>query len=249
MPISTCTDCGGQHYWRWEEAFDKFGFGDGDGQVMTHVVADVLRAGGYVVTAEPWGLHNITICSIKRDGTELIPFETITYGYDNPRKYLPKEVTPARQRAADRRESRVMSSARKYLTVSADVHRALGKLALGGLDDRQTVYNADGSVSFSGHGRGPCRLGTYRRRPGGRTENNPAPESRLMKRRASFRTFQVRFRVTDVYSVTVKAADTREAVGKAKDLYRRYGEDADHGIHMDPFEGGVHGWHAQEVTQ
>ena len=93
MPKSTCDRCGGVNlYWRWEEAFDKFGFSDGDGQVMTHVVVDVLRAAGYVVSSEPWGLHNTTICSIKRDGTELIPFDNATYGYDDPRKYLPTHI-------------------------------------------------------------------------------------------------------------------------------------------------------------
>ena len=94
MPKSTCDRCGGVNlYWRWEEAFDKFGFGDGDGdgQVMTHVVADVLRTADYVVSSEPWGLHNITICSIKRDGVELIPEHT-NVGYGDPRKYLPKHI-------------------------------------------------------------------------------------------------------------------------------------------------------------
>ena len=38
--------------WSWEEAFDKFGFEDGDGLVMTDVVAAVLQDAGYSVTAE-----------------------------------------------------------------------------------------------------------------------------------------------------------------------------------------------------
>jgi hypothetical protein len=62
-PISPCSRCGGKLRWRWEEAFDKFGFGDGDGQVMTSDVAHVLRAAGYVVASAPWGLHNTTIYS------------------------------------------------------------------------------------------------------------------------------------------------------------------------------------------
>ena len=90
-PISPCDGCGGKLHWRWEEAFDKFGFGDGDGQVMTHVVEDVLRAAGYHVTSRPWGLHNITICSIKRNGVELLP-EHINVGYGDPRKYLPRKI-------------------------------------------------------------------------------------------------------------------------------------------------------------
>lgn len=93
MPRSTCDRCGGKKslHWQWEEAFDKFGFGDGDGQVMTDDVAQVLRAAGYAVAVAPWGLHNTTIYSIKRDGVELIP-NTANVGYDDPRKYLPKHI-------------------------------------------------------------------------------------------------------------------------------------------------------------
>ena len=29
-------------YWEWEDAFDKFGFEDGDGLVMTHKVAEFI---------------------------------------------------------------------------------------------------------------------------------------------------------------------------------------------------------------
>lgn len=77
--------------WQWEEAFDKFGFNDGDGVVMTEVVADALRKAGLAVTTSAWGWHNIVIDSIKRDGTPLFP-DTVTLGYDNPRDYLPEDV-------------------------------------------------------------------------------------------------------------------------------------------------------------
>lgn len=93
MSTSTCPTCGNDVYWTWEEAFDKFGFGDGDGMVMTDHVADALRQAGYTVSVAPWGIHNVTIASIKtEDGAELIPFETIDYGYDEPRDYLPKRL-------------------------------------------------------------------------------------------------------------------------------------------------------------
>lgn len=91
MPSTECHACLGFYWWRWEEAFDKFGFGDGDGQVMTEAVADTLRAAGYVVETERWGLHNIVIVSIERDGVEQIPDAAIT-GYDNPRDYLPPAI-------------------------------------------------------------------------------------------------------------------------------------------------------------
>jgi hypothetical protein len=82
MPIKSIS-------WSWEEAFDKFGFEDGDGPVMTDVVERVLTDAGYSVTAEPWGLHNVVIQSIKdAAGTDLIPAD-INLGYDDPRDYLP----------------------------------------------------------------------------------------------------------------------------------------------------------------
>ena len=90
MPNSTCKNCGGEFLWRWEEAFDKFGFGDGDGQVMTASVVSVLEAAGYSI--EYVGtLHNTYIVSIKRDGVELFP-PTTTAGYDDPRDYLPRKI-------------------------------------------------------------------------------------------------------------------------------------------------------------
>lgn len=92
MPKTTCKTCSNDYHWAWEEAFDKFGFGDGDGQIMTDTVADVLSAHGYVAVVEPWGFHNITITSIRKDGIEQIPFGRITYGYDDPRDYLPDDI-------------------------------------------------------------------------------------------------------------------------------------------------------------
>ena len=78
--------------WSWEEAFDKFGFEDGDGAVMTDVVEAVLRDAGYSVTGEPWGSHNVVIFSIKdANGNEIIP-STVKIGYDDPRSYLPKAI-------------------------------------------------------------------------------------------------------------------------------------------------------------
>lgn len=83
MPIKFIT-------WSWEEAFDKFGFEDGDGPVMTYVVEAVLTDAGYTVIAEAWGMHNVVIQSIKdASGVELISSD-IELGYDDPRDYLPE---------------------------------------------------------------------------------------------------------------------------------------------------------------
>ncbi len=91
MPTSTCKTCGAPYLWLWEEAFDKFGFADGDGQVMTHQVALGLQRAGYSVTYEPWGFHNTVITSITRNGVEQIP-ATANLGYDDPREYLPDHI-------------------------------------------------------------------------------------------------------------------------------------------------------------
>ena len=79
--------------WQWEEAFDKSGFDDGDGKVMTDTVAAVLCANGYIVTTHIWGLHNTVITSIDTADTNvaLIPAGT-HIGYDDPRRYLPRHV-------------------------------------------------------------------------------------------------------------------------------------------------------------
>jgi hypothetical protein len=89
MMSTTCEHCGATHEWRWQEAFEKFGFDDGGGLVMTDTVVTALETAGYTVTAKPWGIHNIIITSIKRKGRELIPAKA-NVGYDDPRKYLPK---------------------------------------------------------------------------------------------------------------------------------------------------------------
>jgi len=86
-----CPTCGTNIYWRWEEAFNKFGFGDGDGIVMTEHVAKALRDAGYDVTVEPWGMHNVVIASIEQKGVELIP-DDFDYCDGSPRKSLPKHV-------------------------------------------------------------------------------------------------------------------------------------------------------------
>lgn len=91
MPKTTCNSCGGPYKWTWDEAFEKFSFGDGDGQVETATVAQVLENAGYVVHHDHWGMHNDVIDSIKKAGVELIPAWP-RVGYDNPRIYLPRKI-------------------------------------------------------------------------------------------------------------------------------------------------------------
>lgn len=91
MPKTTCENCGGTYHWNWEEAFDKYGFGDGDGQIETDIVIQVLEAEGYKVEAHQWGLHNTVIRSIKLKGIEQISEDADT-GYADPRQYLPTAI-------------------------------------------------------------------------------------------------------------------------------------------------------------
>ena len=91
MVETICCNCGGTYQWNWEEAFDKFGFNDGDGQVETETVATALEDAGYEVTLNQYGLHNLVITSIKKGNTELIG-KSVDLGYDDPCTYLPKEI-------------------------------------------------------------------------------------------------------------------------------------------------------------
>jgi len=91
MAKGLCNACGHIITWNCEDAFSKFGFGDGAVAHFTEQVVNVLEAAGYTVHSKPWGLHNTVIVSIKRDGVELIP-ATATIGYDAPRGYLPKAI-------------------------------------------------------------------------------------------------------------------------------------------------------------
>lgn len=94
MVSTTCLSCGGTLHWDWTESFAKFGFNDGDGQIETWQVEDVLIASGYEVMVDQWGCHNTLITSIKKDGEELIPFANPRYrfGYDDPRHFFPDEI-------------------------------------------------------------------------------------------------------------------------------------------------------------
>ena len=84
MPTYTVT-------WEWEEAFDKFGFDDGDGIGFTGVVATFIENLGYT-TEYSSGIHNEYFDSIKdNSGKELIG-EDVATGYDDPKEYLPKSL-------------------------------------------------------------------------------------------------------------------------------------------------------------
>jgi hypothetical protein len=77
--------------WKWEEAFDKFGFGDGDGPNGTDFVASFIQSEGYTVVCDTYGLHNYLIFDVMKDGKSILPKNT-DVGYDDPRKYLPSDL-------------------------------------------------------------------------------------------------------------------------------------------------------------
>jgi len=79
--------------WGWEEAFDKFGFGDGDAMIMTHHVERAIEELGYTVWAESWGCHNTIVTHLSKDGKDLL--EGVNVGYDDPRVYLPDDLVEA----------------------------------------------------------------------------------------------------------------------------------------------------------
>ncbi len=94
--IDYCLCCGGDlgpKKIAWAQAFDKFGFGDGDGQVFTYEIAEAIESKfGLKVETAAYGLHNTVISSIKnKEGKELIPKNT-EVGYDNPVNYLPTRI-------------------------------------------------------------------------------------------------------------------------------------------------------------
>lgn len=65
-----------------------------DGQVETAMVQDVLTEAGYTAKIWKWGLHNVIVTSITKDGQEIMPSEEsqIRIGYDDPRTYLPQSI-------------------------------------------------------------------------------------------------------------------------------------------------------------
>ncbi|MGH1378973.1 MAG: hypothetical protein ACRBB3_09155 [Alphaproteobacteria bacterium] len=94
MVCDECINCRQDIHWEWVEAFSKFGFNDGDGMIGTWLVADILARKGYALNIGKWGVHNIMISSLRKNGTEFMPDALTDYriGYDNPRTYLPSHI-------------------------------------------------------------------------------------------------------------------------------------------------------------
>jgi len=99
--------------WEWGDAFDKFGFCDGDGWNGTHIVASSIDALGYNTECDGWGCHNYLIVDIEKDGKSILfdnnqewNAETLKriqargggesysehIGYADPNLYLPDDI-------------------------------------------------------------------------------------------------------------------------------------------------------------
>tara|TARA_Y100000588_G_scaffold9751_1_gene10874 strand:- start:22103 stop:22606 length:504 start_codon:yes stop_codon:yes gene_type:complete len=92
VEINFCRTCGqtidSRKHINWTEAFCKFGYGDGDGEVFTPEIVEHIEKLGLICECSG-SMHNTIIDSIKdKDGKELIG-ESVETGYDCPRVYLP----------------------------------------------------------------------------------------------------------------------------------------------------------------
>lgn len=96
MTHHKCKHCGNTYH--WSHAFAKFGYddgdGDGDGNIQTTSVAQILENAGYTVHFSRWSPHNTLIYSIKKNGIEFMPLNSLQYciGYDDPKNYLPEKI-------------------------------------------------------------------------------------------------------------------------------------------------------------
>ena len=92
MVQNKCAYCG--NCFHWLEAFAKFGYDDGDGQVQTQVIAKILEDFGYKVKYSRWRPHNTIIFLIVKDGIEDMPLRNTQFliGYDDPESCLPKSI-------------------------------------------------------------------------------------------------------------------------------------------------------------
>tara|TARA_R100000654_G_scaffold72528_1_gene104442 strand:- start:411 stop:719 length:309 start_codon:yes stop_codon:yes gene_type:complete len=80
-------------YWKWEEAFDKWGFEDGDGWNGTDLVRTEIEAkfDNLDTWCDTWGCHNFMIMDIRTKDQDATIYEgEPQVGYVCPRTYLPE---------------------------------------------------------------------------------------------------------------------------------------------------------------
>ena len=82
-------------YWRWEDAFKTYGFGDckeGGSWNGTDLVAEFIETLGYTTKCGRLGTHNYMIMDIQKDGVSLMDEKKISIGHDDPYDYLPADL-------------------------------------------------------------------------------------------------------------------------------------------------------------
>lgn len=90
-------------HWEWQEAFDKFGFNDGDGWNGTDLVAEYIDSKGYDCVCDWWGCHNFMIMDILKNGKSILFKQDDLWlphlshidepiGYTRPESYLPSQL-------------------------------------------------------------------------------------------------------------------------------------------------------------
>lgn len=79
--------------WSWEEAFDKFGFNDGNGWNGSYLVGRFIDDVYDVKTVlSSQGMHNYMIIDILDHDKNSTISEDVEIGYTCPRDYLPKDL-------------------------------------------------------------------------------------------------------------------------------------------------------------
>jgi len=102
--------------WEWEEAFNKFGFGDGDSWNGTHEVEGEIESLGYECVTDSWGVHNWMIFDIKKDGKSILFPDKNDTGVDLD-DWLPEVEQRIKDRCATRTDFEPLGyePARNYL--------------------------------------------------------------------------------------------------------------------------------------
>ena len=112
--------------WTWEEAFDKFGFDDGDGWNGTHLVVDAIESLGYEVVPDSWGCHNYMIFDIKKDGKSILFSEDKEHGH-NLDDWLPEVEQRIKDRSATRTDVEPLGYEEPCLYLPDDIINHLDK--------------------------------------------------------------------------------------------------------------------------
>ncbi len=113
--------------WEWEDAFSKFGFGDGDSWNGTHEVQGEIESLGYKVECDSWGIHNYMIFDIKKDGKSILFPEGNETG-ENLNNWLPEVEQRIKDRSGTRTDVDPLGYEQPYLFLPDDIIEHLDKV-------------------------------------------------------------------------------------------------------------------------